>query len=183
MKRNWKILLPLFCTIGCSQPESSTNCLIVPDDPYYGHKDAYGYVAYSDIEKAKYCSGETGKPILILFTGIACLADTDMPWDILQDTEIKKIIDDNFIFTALYVDDKRKLSPAETNEHINNGKTISTIGIKNLAFQIEYFNFSGQPQYLLVDEEMNLLTDPINGYIQLSERERFIDFLTKGIKH
>ena len=107
------------------------------------------------------------KPILIDFTGWACVNCRKMEENVWTQPEVYKYISENYILVSLYVDD-RQLLPAE--QRINNYKTkdnnrvdITNIGDKWSTFQQENFGQTTQPLYAILDTKERLLNYPV-GY-------------------
>ena len=144
--------------------------------------EKYGHKTYLNLEDATYCSNQSDKPLLIMFTGWACLADGDAPWEILMEEDVKRIIEKNFTLVALYVDDRRPLSKQDTIELDGFGtRILKTIGDKNSVFQMEHFKSNTQPQYVIVQENLQP-TSEFNSYASLKEKQKFKDFLLSGIR-
>ena len=76
----------------------------------------------------------------------------------------------------MFVDSKYELSQ---EDWVNDGKKdITQLGLKNLYLQTEKFNNAAQPLYVVIDQNENILSDPV-GYCSDDE---FFNFLKKGIK-
>ncbi len=107
------------------------------------------------------------KPILIDFTGWACVNCRKMEENVWTVPEVHDYIKENFILVSLYVDDRENLSvdqriPAyKTKDGAT--KNIKTIGDKWSTFQAENFNQVTQPLYVVVDTKERLVTHPV-GY-------------------
>jgi thiol:disulfide interchange protein DsbD len=121
----------------------------------------------NDYGKALEMARAQHKPILIDFTGWACVNCRKMEENVWTQPEVYNYIKENFILVSLYVDDKENL-PAE--QRINNYKTkdgnskdIISIGGKWATFQSENFNQTTQPLYVILDTYERLLNHPV-GY-------------------
>jgi thiol:disulfide interchange protein len=120
----------------------------------------------NDYLKALQLAKEQNKPLLIDFTGWACVNCRKMEENIWTIPEVKQFITDNFILLSLYVDDKEKLPITDRFTYkTKNGfeKDIVTIGDKWSTFQTENFGQTTQPLYVILDTEERLLNNPI-GY-------------------
>lgn len=118
-----------------------------------------------DYDEALRVAKETNKPILIDFTGWACVNCRKMEENVWPDAKVKELMD-KYVLVSLYVDDKEKLPIAR--QFVYKGKDgverrITTIGDKWSVFQSENFAASSQPWYVLVSPEEKLLTPPV-GY-------------------
>lgn len=119
------------------------------------------YAAALDIARKQ------NKPILIDFTGWACVNCRKMEENVWTVPEVHDYIKENFILVSLYVDDRENLPvdqriPAyKTKDGAT--KNIKTIGDKWSTFQAENFNQVTQPLYVVVDTKERLATHPV-GY-------------------
>ena len=59
-----------------------------------------------------FIQGGTGKPLLVDFTGWACMNCRRMEENVWSDPRVLKILAEDYVLVSLYVDDKTKL-PAE----------------------------------------------------------------------
>lgn len=121
----------------------------------------------NDYDKALEMARAQHKPILIDFTGWACVNCRKMEENVWTQPGVYNYIKENFILVSLYVDDKENL-PAE--QRINNYKTkdgnnkdIISVGDKWATFQSENFNQTTQPLYVILDTNERLLNHPV-GY-------------------
>lgn len=182
MKFVFKIFIPIFVFISCIEQVEKEQCKFEQSDLEYGLANKYGYSAYHELDKAQNCSKQTDRPIFILFTGYQCHSSQDVPWQILQDTEIKALINKNYILTTLYVDDRSALEHNDTMKLKSvNDRPIETVGDKNLYFEINHFQSVIQPIYAIVDSDLNILTESI-GLTYLEDKNVFLEFLQRGIK-
>ena len=120
----------------------------------------------NDFDKAVQLSKAQHKPILIDFTGWACVNCRKMEENVWTKPEVSKFIRENYILVSLYVDDKEKLPLEQRISYTTkegNQKEIITIGDKWATFQAENFNQVTQPLYAIVNTSQELLNNPI-GY-------------------
>jgi thiol:disulfide interchange protein DsbD len=120
----------------------------------------------NDYAKALELSKQTGKPILIDFTGWACVNCRKMEENVWTDPAVAAYIQSHYILVSLYVDDKALL-PVE-KRFVYTGaqgqsKSIQSIGDLWATFQAENFNQVTQPLYVAVSPEQQLMSHPI-GY-------------------
>jgi thiol:disulfide interchange protein len=137
----------------------------------YGKENVHGKGlepnVVNDYAKALQLSKEQNKPILIDFTGWACVNCRKMEENVWTQPAVYNYIKENYILVSLYVDDKQNL-PAEQrimNYQLKDGgkKDIINIGDKWTTFQVENFNQTTQPLYGLLDTKERLLNNPV-GY-------------------
>ncbi len=152
------------------------------EDPKYADflELPHGLEGYFDYEQGLKCAEAQNKPIFIDFTGHGCVNCREMEANVWSDPRVLKILRDEYVIIALYVDDKKKLPENEWYTSDYDGKTKNTIGRKYADFQISRFNVNAQPYYVLLDHNENILTEPRAYNLDV---EAFIDFLETGIKN
>jgi len=120
----------------------------------------------NDYEKALALAKAQGKPLLVDFTGWACVNCRKMEENVWPKSEVKMLIQKDFILVSLYVDD-RKMLPEEAQflftSRNGNKKEIKTVGDKFATMQTENFSNNSQPFYVLISPDEKLLTKPV-GY-------------------
>ncbi len=120
----------------------------------------------NDYESAVQLSKQQNKPILIDFTGWACVNCRKMEENVWTDPEVMSFIQNNFILVSLYVDDKALL-PIEKRftytTALGAKKEITSVGDLWATFQAENFNQSSQPLYVVMSPDQKLLSNPV-GY-------------------
>lgn len=120
----------------------------------------------NDFDKAVQLAKAQHKPILIDFTGWACVNCRKMEENVWTQPEVYNYIRNNYILVSLYVDD-RQLLPVDkrftytTTAGFN--KEIKTQGDKWATFQQENFTKASQPLYVILDNEQRLMNHPV-GY-------------------
>ena len=131
---------------------------------------------YFDLDQALEAAKRENKPIFVDVTGHACNNCREMETRVWSDTRVKKILSEDYIICALYVDDRMELDEADyyTNK---NGKVLTTLGRKNNAIAVERFNVNAQPGYVLLSPDEEILM-PVRGYDD--SIEGFIEFLEGG---
>lgn len=116
---------------------------------------------HNDYQAALKLSREQHKPILIDFTGWACVNCRRMEDNVWPDAEVKNMMENEFIVVSLYVDERLKLPVKERSlEKLPNGteKSIVTVGDKWSTFQSLNFEAASQPQYAIISPEEVALT-------------------------
>jgi len=129
----------------------------------------------NDYQKALALAKEQNKPIVIDFTGWACVNCRKMEENVWTDPAVSSYIKDNFILVSLYVDDKEMLPVDKRFKYISKAgteKEINSVGDLWATFQAENFNQVTQPLYVVMSPDQNLLSNPvgytpdINEYLQ-----------------
>jgi thiol:disulfide interchange protein DsbD len=138
-------------------------------------------VAFHDLEEAMAHARSVGKPVMIDFTGWACVNCRKMEEHVWPEKGIKELIENDYVLASLYVDDKRDLPKEEQFIHETaNGtkKPIITHGNKWATLQAENFVSASQPLYVLLSPDGKLLTDPV-GYTP--NTTQYEGFLRRGL--
>jgi thiol:disulfide interchange protein DsbD len=138
-------------------------------------------VVINDYEKALKIAREQHKPILIDFTGWACVNCRRMEENVWPKEGVKELIRKDFILVSLYVDDKKNL-PEDQQFLFTTGdgskKNIVTVGDKFATLQSENFKNASQPLYVIVSPDEQLMNRPV-GYTP-SVKE-YADWLRCGL--
>jgi thiol:disulfide interchange protein DsbD len=116
---------------------------------------------HNDYEKALQLARQQNKPVLIDFTGWACVNCRRMEENVWVNDEVKALMNNDFIVVSLYVDERNKLPVTERTVFTTtsgNEKPIITVGDKWATFQSENFNAVAQPQYAIISPDEIALT-------------------------
>ena len=141
----------------------------------------HGIKGYYDYDQALECSKKQNKPIFVDFTGHGCVNCREMEANVWADPAVLKMLKNDFVVVALYVDDKTELPESEWYTSDRDGKIKKTIGKKYADIQISRFNINAQPYYVILDGDGKKLTQKAHSYNKnVSE---FIDFLNEGIEN
>lgn len=115
----------------------------------------------NDYEEALARAKKEGKPVLIDFTGWACVNCRRMEENVWPNEKVSELIKDKFIIVSLYVDEKRALPAAQQVDFTTKTgaqKKIITVGDKWATFQSENFDAVAQPQYAIISPDEKVLT-------------------------
>lgn len=125
---------------------------------------------------------QTGKPIMLDFTGYACVNCRKMEENVWNQPEVFSIIKERYVLISLYVDDREKLPDSLQHDYLNaQGKLkhIETKGEKWALFQTETFENNSQPYYALLSTDEKLLVKPV-GYTPVVTE--FAKYLNCGLE-
>lgn len=111
-----------------------------------------GFSPFFDYDEALAYAKKVGKPLLIDFTGHACVNCRKMEANVWVDERVAKVINNDFVLVQLYVDDKTDLPDNEVFQ-TPSGKKITTIGKKWSYLQTSMFKANSQPYYVLLNQE------------------------------
>ncbi|MFM1794612.1 MAG: hypothetical protein RL642_997, partial [Bacteroidota bacterium] len=119
-----------------------------------------------DYEEALQLAKKLNKPLLIDFTGWACVNCRKMEENVWTKPEVQALME-KYILVSLYVDDKATLPIEQQQVYTTKSGAkvnINTVGTKWSLFQTENFNASSQPWYVALSPNEQLLTAPV-GYV------------------
>jgi thiol:disulfide interchange protein DsbD len=115
----------------------------------------------NDYEKALELAQKEHKPILIDFTGWACVNCRRMEEKVWTNQEVDSLMRKEFVVVSLYVDERSKLPATDQTEFKTSSginKPIVTVGDKWATFQTENFGATSQPQYAIISPDEKVLT-------------------------
>jgi thiol:disulfide interchange protein len=140
-----------------------------------------GLNCYKDFNEGLQVAKETNKPILLDFTGWACVNCRKMEENVWSDSEVYTLLKEEYILISLYVDDNEKELPktAQFDFKKANGqiKKIRTYGDKWSTFQVINFKNASQPYYILMTADLEILNSPQ----QYTDITTYKNWLKKGI--
>lgn len=135
-------------------------------------------VSFLDYEEGLAYAKTVNKPVMIDFTGHACVNCRKMEERVWSDPKVLHVLKNDVVLVSLYVDDKRKLPESEHYISKINGKKVTTIGKKWSEFQIEKYKANAQPYYVLIDHDGNNL----NNYSAYNpDVDEYLAWLREGI--
>ena len=114
-----------------------------------------------DYNEALQLAKQQNKPLLIDFTGWACVNCRKMEENVWPNEEVKALMKNEFVVVSLYVDERKKLPAAQQVQYktkTGEEKSIVTVGDKWATFQSENFNAVAQPQYAIISTDEKALT-------------------------
>ena len=122
-----------------------------------------GLTCFKDFDQGVAYAKEHNKPILLDFTGWACVNCRKMEENVWSEPEIFSLLNEDFVLISLYVDDRKALEQSDQfNFELDNGrvKSIKTIGDKWATFQAINFKTASQPYYIQMSADYELLSSP-----------------------
>ncbi len=139
-----------------------------------------GLNCFKDFDEGLAYAREVNKPILLDFTGWACVNCRKMEENVWSEADIYRILNEDVVLISLYIDDRKELPENERfNYQFESGriKRINTIGEKWGTFQTVNFGAASQPYYVLLSPELEIL----NSAIQNTDPDSYEAWLIKGI--
>jgi thiol:disulfide interchange protein len=153
---------------GVGSSASGAVGVILPEGAKSG---PHGIVVFDDYEKGLAYAKLVNKPIMLDFTGYACVNCRKMENNVWSDAMILPILNNEVVLISLYVDDKRDLPKSEQFISKTTGSEIETVGDKWTDFMISKYKTNTQPLYVLTDLEGNSLNEdkPTISYVSIEE--------------
>ncbi|MAT90410.1 MAG: hypothetical protein CMC35_06920 [Flavobacteriaceae bacterium] len=142
-----------------------------------------GLTAYKDFDKGIAAAKAEGKPVMIDFTGWACVNCRKMEEQVWSREDIFQTLNEDYILISLYVDDRKSLAENEQFNFLKptgGTKRIKTVGDKWATFQTVNFKNNSQPYYILMDADLTLLNKPV-GYTP--DADEYLFWLEKGLEN
>lgn len=137
-------------------------------------------ITFHDYNKGMAFAKKEGKPVLLDFTGYACVNCRKMEELVWSDPKVLGVLNNDVVLISLYVDDKKELPESEQYTSATTGKKIKTIGNKWSDLQIKTYKANAQPFYVIIDHKSENLTQP-SAYNP--DIEEYYAWLQSGIKN
>ncbi len=140
----------------------------------------YNIQAYFDYKQGIECATSQDKPILFYFTGHSCSNCKKMQGEVWTDPRVQNYFNNEFVVTALYVDD-RVIELDENDQFVssNDGRLKKRLGEANADIQIINFGRNTQPYYVTMTPDGRVLAPPMTYNNNVDE---FIEFLEKSLE-
>ena len=159
-----------------------------PPPKYYSYfKQHHEIEIFTDYDKGFAHAKEVNKPVMIDFTGWACVNCRKMEDNVWIEDSIKKVLNNEYVVISLYVDEKitfpddmQEVVEVPTSDGGVRLKKLRTVGDKWSTLQTLTFASNTQPYYVLLDHDETLLANPV-GYSYSSDVKRYLDYLNCGL--
>ncbi len=147
------------------------------------HLGPQGIMAFNDYDLGVAYAKEVGLPIVIDFTGKACVNCRKMEQDVWSDPIIKDILKNKVVLISLYVDLRTKLPKDKQYETTLAGKSkkVRTIGDQWMVLQANTYGTNSQPYYVFLNHKEEMLVENAN-YQDYGTVDIFKDWLNRGLK-
>ena len=142
-----------------------------------------GLDCYKDLDEGVAAAKAANKPIMLDFTGWACVNCRKMEEQVWSQSKIYKILKEEYIIISLYVDDRKELPKEEQFKYVKpngNLKNIRTIGDKWATLQTLNFQNNSQPFYVLLNHNMELLNHTT---AYTPNADEYFEWLQKGVEN
>ena len=159
--------------LGFGSSGNNSSTVLLPDG---GKLGPHQIVVFNDFDKGMAYAKTVNKPVMLDFTGYACVNCRKMENNVWSDNRILSILKNDVVLISLYVDDKRDLPVSEQFISKTTGSTIETIGDKWADFMISKYKTNTQPLYVLTDLNGNSLNEakPTISYVGVDEYESWL---------
>ena len=139
------------------QPTLSNSTAEFPENAEIG---PHGLLSFTDYEAGMEYARKESKPVLLDFTGKACVNCRRMEELVWSKPGVLNILKNDVVLISLYGDSQEKLPEAEQGVSAS-GRRIKTVGNKWSNFQIERYNLVAAPYYVMLDHDEKPLNKPI----------------------
>ena len=136
------------------------------------------FIEFDNYDEALSYADEHSMPVFVDFSGFGCTNCRKMETAVFENSEVEKLIQENFVMVKLMVDDRKPL--AQPMNVVENGKklTLTTVGARWSYLQRYKFAANSQPYYVVVNSKGDMLSGP---YSYNEDIEKFLNFLQKGV--
>lgn len=138
---------------------------------------------FKDLKTGIAYAKKVNKPIMLDFTGYACVNCRKMEEHVWSTSTIDNYLRNDYVLISLYVDDKKALPNDEQVlvNRINGGtRQLKNYGHKWANFQTQFFQTNSQPYYVLLNPDgTKILNQPV-GYTP--DENEYATFLECGLE-
>ena len=141
----------------------------------------HNILAFNNYDKGLAYAKKVGKPVMIDFTGHACVNCRKMEQNVWVKPKVLEMLKNDVILISLYVDDKRLLPANEVvDSKLRPGKKLKYIGEKWSELQTLKYKKNTQPMYVLINHKEDNLIDPV---AYTPDVEKYYNWMKNGIKN
>lgn len=108
---------------------------------------------FDDYDAGMRYAKENNMPVIMDFSGYACVNCRKMEGAVFDTREVREIIERDFVLIKLMVDDKKKLPQPVKVEEYGSTTTLETVGDRWSYLQRHKFGINSQPYYVMLDNE------------------------------
>jgi thiol:disulfide interchange protein len=139
----------------------------------------HGFNAFFDLEEGLAYAKSINKPVLIDFTGHACVNCRKMEDKVWIDPEVSRLIKQEYVLIQLYVDERGVPMP-KNKVHYSKilRRNTTDLGNWNGDFQATTYGSNSQPFYVLAGQDLKPLVQPQGA---LFESKEFAAYLQSGL--
>lgn len=115
---------------------------------------------FHDYDEGMAYAAAHNKPVLVDFSGYACVNCRKMEGAVFDTPAVRGIIEQDYVMIVLMVDDKKELAEPMIVTEDGKTKTLTTVGERWSYLQYHKFGISSQPYYILLDNKGKPLSAP-----------------------
>ncbi len=154
--------------------ESATK-KILPEGAHLGPHDI---ISFEDYDLGMAYAKKVNKPLMLDFTGKACVNCRKMEDYVWADPKVLQVLDNDIVLVSLFVDYKEKLPKEEQYTSEITGKKIRTVGNKWSEFQTVKYKTNTQPYYVMLNHKEEMLSTP---FAYNSDVDAFYEWLKESV--
>jgi thiol:disulfide interchange protein DsbD len=163
--------------MGLSSSNAANPKEELPDGAIIGE---HGIVTFNDYDKGLAYAKKVNKPVMLDFTGHACVNCRKMEINVWSDERILPLLKNEVVLISLYVDEDIDLPKDQQFVSKSTGSKIVTVGDKWTDFIISKYKTNTQPFYVLTDLKEQNLNTSISYTPNIEDYEKW---LKEGISH
>lgn len=149
----------------------------------YDCKCPQGLECFKDLKEGLTYAKSVNKPVLLDFTGHACVNCRKMEENVWPQKEVYPYLKNDYVLISLYVDEKKELPKEEQvtlERRIGGPAKMRYTGNRWAFLQSEYFNINSQPYYVLITPDGRLLNNPV---AYTPDKHAYAEFLDCGLRN
>ena len=135
---------------------------------------------FDDYETGMAYAAREGKPVLLEFGGHGCVNCHKMDATVLAEERVKNLIEDEFVFIVLMVDERTRLPEILEVDDAGKSTRLRTVGDKWSYLQRHKFGIQSQPYYVVLDHQGKPLS-PAHAYDE--SVDNYVEFLQTGLRN
>lgn len=115
---------------------------------------------FRDYEAGMAYAKQTGKPVMLDFTGHGCVNCRKMELAVWHDASVRDMLMKDYVLISLYVDEKTPLPETITVNEDGKEVRLRTIGDRWSYLQRMKFGCNAQPYYFILDNDGHVIAPP-----------------------
>ena len=146
------------------------------------HIGPQGLMVFHDYDEGLKHAKNVGKPLMLDFTGHACVNCRKMEEQVWSNQNVKSMLASDVVLVSLYVDERidLPLDQQYVTTMAGKEKKVKTTGDKWMVLQANTFGTNSQPYYVMLDHNEQELLEPAN-YQDYGSVSLFQDWLERGV--
>jgi len=147
------------------------------------HLSPSGIMVFHDYEVGMAYAKKVNKPVVLDFTGHACVNCRKMEVQVWSAANVKNTLTNDVVLISLYVDERIDLPKEDQYETTMAGKTkkVKTTGDKWMVLQANSYGTNSQPYYVFLNHDERQMVEPAN-YQDYGTVDLFTDWLNRGLQ-